>query len=86
MQVMRRQVGPLARLVDDLLDITRISHGQVVLAWDIEPDGRSSAISALTGGKEPFAHCLVGVVKGIRFPRSRLGNKGDDKVKFPFTY
>ena len=33
-EVMRRQTGHLIRLVDDLLDVSRINHGRVVL--DIE--------------------------------------------------
>ncbi|HET6922333.1 MAG TPA: AgmX/PglI C-terminal domain-containing protein, partial [Anaeromyxobacteraceae bacterium] len=62
------------------------AHGEVTATWDIEPDGRPSAVSTGKAQGQPFAQCLVGVVKSIRFPRSRLGNKGDDKVRFPFRY
>ncbi len=61
------------------------AHGEVTATWDIEPDGRPSAVS--TGKQNQlFSQCLVGVVKSIRFPKSRLGNKGEDKVRFPFKY
>lgn len=61
------------------------AHGEVTATWDIEPDGRPSSIQ--TGkSNQPFSECLVGVVKSIRFPKSRLGNKGEDKVRFPFRY
>ena len=62
------------------------AHGEVTATWDIEPDGRPGAVSTGKAQNQPFAQCLVGVVKSIRFPKSRLGNKGDDKVRFPFRY
>ncbi|HEY6105185.1 MAG TPA: GYF domain-containing protein, partial [Anaeromyxobacteraceae bacterium] len=62
------------------------AHGEVTVTWDIEPDGRPAAVSTGKAQNQPFAQCLVGVVKSIRFPKSRLGNRGDDKIRFPFRY
>jgi hypothetical protein len=62
------------------------AHGEVTMTWDIEPDGRPAAVSTGKAQGQPFAQCLVGVVKSIRFPKSRLGNRGEDRVRFPFRY
>ncbi|HEU4383786.1 MAG TPA: GYF domain-containing protein [Anaeromyxobacteraceae bacterium] len=62
------------------------AHGEVTVSWDIEPDGRPAAVSTGKAQNQPFAQCLVGVVKSIHFPKSRQGNKGEDKVRFPFRY
>jgi hypothetical protein len=62
------------------------AHGEVTVSWDIDPDGHPAAVSTGKGQSQPFAQCLVAVVKSIRFPKSRLGNKGEDKVRFPFRY
>ncbi|HYQ81716.1 MAG TPA: AgmX/PglI C-terminal domain-containing protein, partial [Anaeromyxobacteraceae bacterium] len=88
-QIQEAVAGKMAALRDCLAKQQATdpeAHGEVTVTWEIEPDGRPGAVSTGKAGNQPFAQCLVGVVKSIRFPKSRLGNKGDDKVRFPFRY
>ena len=56
------------------------------MAWTIQADGAPKDVRCLTPelANGPFAQCITGVVKGIRFPR--LGDPKGQPVTFPFGY
>jgi PAS domain S-box-containing protein len=60
LQMMQRQVGHLIRLVEDLLDISRISHGTIVLKKEVVAvaDVVSDAIEIVTPKLEAKGHQL----------------------------
>jgi predicted Zn finger-like uncharacterized protein len=61
------------------------SHGTLKLRWTIGPDGGVTGVKNMSPefNGQPIAPCLVGVVKSIRFPRSRTAGQ---EVVFPFKF
>jgi hypothetical protein len=61
------------------------AKGPLMLRWSIAPDGSVRDVRNLSEGlsRQPIVGCISGVVKGTRFPRSRLGREVDG---FPFKF
>ncbi|MBI5071176.1 MAG: AgmX/PglI C-terminal domain-containing protein, partial [Deltaproteobacteria bacterium] len=61
------------------------AKGPLMLRWSIAPDGAVRDVRNLSEGlaRQPIVGCISGVVKGTRFPRSRLGREVDG---FPFKF
>ncbi|HTN52294.1 MAG TPA: GYF domain-containing protein [Anaeromyxobacter sp.] len=61
------------------------SHGTLKLRWVIAGDGGVTGVKNLSPefNGQPITQCLVGVIKGIRFPRSRTTGQ---EVVFPFKF
>ena len=55
----------------------------LILRWTILPDGSVRGMRSLSQelADRPAAACIMGIVQGIRFPRSRLGHEVE---AFPF--
>jgi predicted Zn finger-like uncharacterized protein len=62
------------------------AKGTLKMAWTIQPDGAPKDVRCLTPdlAASPFAQCITGVVKGIRFPR--IGDPKGQPVTFPFGF
>ncbi|MBK9518007.1 MAG: zinc-ribbon domain-containing protein [Anaeromyxobacter sp.] len=60
--------------------------GTLKMAWTIQPDGVPKEVRCLTPdlAQSPFAGCITGVVRGIRFPR--IGDARGQPVTFPFGF
>jgi hypothetical protein len=59
--------------------------GTLMLRWSISPDGAVREVKNLSSeyARQPIVQCISGVVKGTRFPKSRLGR---DVEGFPFKF
>jgi predicted Zn finger-like uncharacterized protein len=59
--------------------------GVLKMRWGIRPDGGVKDVRCLSDefASQPFARCIAGVVRSIRFPKTRSGNDG---VDFPFNF
>jgi hypothetical protein len=79
------QVDSLRRCVSDQKARDPDASGTLKMRWLILGDGGVRDVKCLTPeyASGPFATCIAGVVKSIRFPRS--ATKGQE-VTFPFTF
>jgi predicted Zn finger-like uncharacterized protein len=79
------QVDSLRRCVSDQKARDPDASGTLKMRWLILGDGGVRDVKCLTPeyASGPFAACIAGVVKSIRFPRS--ATKGQE-VTFPFTF
>jgi hypothetical protein len=61
------------------------AHGTLRLRWVIGADGGVNGVKVVSPefAGQPIAQCLAGVVKTIRFPRSRTSGQ---EVVFPFKF
>ena len=59
--------------------------GTLRMRWSLTPDGSVQNVKCLTPeyATSPFAQCLTGALKGIRFPRSASGRQD---VTFPIKF
>jgi hypothetical protein len=59
--------------------------GTLMLRWSISPDGAARDVKNLSAeyARQPIVQCISGVVKGTRFPKSRLGREVEG---FPFKF
>lgn len=74
MEIIERQTGQLARLVDDLLDVTRVTHGKISLVR--EPvDLREVVHDAVEDHLAAFER--AGVRLGVRLPDGPVPVSGD---------
>lgn len=60
--------------------------GTIKVAWVIQPDGNPRDVRCLTPeyAQGAFAKCMIGVVRGIRFPR--VADPKGQPVTFPFQF
>ncbi len=79
------QRGALQRCISEQKGSGGAQNGTIKMGWTIRPDGGASNVRCLTPqfANQPFSTCIAGVVKSVRFPKSRSGKSG---VEFPFTF
>ncbi len=79
------RVDSLRKCVSEQKDRDPSASGTLKMRWIIQADGGVRDVKCISSefATTPFAHCIVSVVKSIRFPRS--GTKGQE-VTFPFSF
>jgi len=87
-QIIEAIVGKKAALsacVEEQRAASADAKGPLMLRWSIAPDGAVRDVKNLSDGlaRQPIVGCISGVVRGTRFPRSRLGREVDG---FPFKF
>ena len=61
------------------------SSGVLKMRWAIAPDGSVQNLKCISpeSASTPFAQCVTGVLKGLRFPKTAQGRS---EVTFPFKF
>lgn len=79
------QRNALFRCIEQQRSADPDAHGTLRMRWVITGDGSVREVRALSDefARQPVAPCITGVVKGIRFPRSRTSGQ---EVVFPFKF
>ncbi|HEX7623046.1 MAG TPA: AgmX/PglI C-terminal domain-containing protein, partial [Anaeromyxobacteraceae bacterium] len=79
------QKNALFRCIEQQRSADPDAHGTLRMRWVIAGDGSVREVRALSDefARQPVAPCITGVVKGIRFPRSRTSGQ---EVVFPFKF
>jgi hypothetical protein len=79
------RIEALRKCVSDQKTRDPAASGVLKLRWVIAGDGNVRDVKTLTSefASSPFAQCITGVVKTIRFPQS--GTSGQE-VTFPFSF
>jgi len=79
------QRNALFRCIEQQRTADPDAHGTLRMRWVITGDGSVREVRNLSDefARQPVASCISGVVKGIRFPRSRTSGQ---EVVFPFKF
>jgi hypothetical protein len=79
------RIDSLRKCVSDQKARDPSASGVLKMRWVIGGDGNVRDVKTLTGeyATSPFAQCITGVVKSIRFPRSETAGQ---EVTFPFSF
>ena len=79
------QKAALLRCIEQQKAADPESKGTLKVRWVIQGDGATRDVRILSDefARQPIAPCISGIVKGIRFPRSRTTGQ---EVVFPFRF
>jgi predicted Zn finger-like uncharacterized protein len=79
------RIDSLRKCVSDQKARDPSASGVLKMRWIIGGDGNVRDVKTLSGeyATSPFAQCITGVVKSIRFPRSQTAGQ---EVTFPFSF
>jgi hypothetical protein len=65
------------------IDPESYGKGKVVMRWAIQPDGRTTEVTCVSGCSWQFASCVAEKIKSWTFPQHQVQGEALD---FPFTF